>query len=108
MENSRTALLSPASVYETLTGGEFAGFMWAVEEDSSTLRVVQLAVRKHFRGIGLGRLLLRRLVQEARESGYARLLAPLAGTSLALVPLFEQLGFSAQAVELGFDLGVSE
>ena len=91
-----------------LSGGEFAGFAWAVEEEDSTMRVVQLAVRKHFRGIGLGRLLLRRLIQEARESGYARLLAPLAGPGLALVPLFEGLGFNALAVELGFDLGSSE
>ncbi len=69
---------------------------------------MQLAVRKHFRGIGLGTQLLRRLILEARDSGYARVLAPLAGPELALAPLFEGLGFSAVAVELGYDLGASE
>ena len=91
-----------------LAGGEFAGFAWAVAEDPASLRLVQLAVRKHFRGIGLGTQLLRRLILEARDSGYARVLAPLAGPGLALAPLFEGLGFSAVAVELGYDLGASE
>jgi GNAT superfamily N-acetyltransferase len=91
-----------------LAGGEFAGFAWAVAEDPACLRLVQLAVRKHFRGIGLGTQLLRRLILEARDSGYARVLAPLAGPELALAPLFEGLGFSAVAVELGYDLGASE
>jgi len=91
-----------------LAGGEFAGFAWAVAEDPACLRLVQLAVRKHFRGIGLGTQLLRRLILEARDSGYARVLAPLAGPELALAPLFESLGFSAVAVELGYDLGASE
>ena len=103
-------LIDPRSLFlaAELTGGEFAGFVWAVEEESAVLRVVQLAVRKHFRGIGLGRQLLRRLILEARESGYVRLLAPLVGPGLTLVPLFEELGFSALAVELGFDLDSPE
>jgi GNAT superfamily N-acetyltransferase len=91
-----------------LAGGEFAGFAWAAAEDPASWRLVQLAVRKHFRGIGLGTQLLRRLILEARDSGYARVLAPLAGPGLALAPLFEGLGFSAVAVELGYDLGASE
>ena len=91
-----------------LAGGEFAGFAWAAAEDPASWRLVQLAVRKHFRGIGLGTQLLRRLILVARDSGYARVLAPLAGPGLALAPLFEGLGFSAVAVELGYDLGASE
>jgi GNAT superfamily N-acetyltransferase len=91
-----------------LTGGEFAGFVWAVEDGSSCLRLAQLAVRKHFRGIGLGTQLLRRLLLEARERGYARVLAPLKGDCLALSRLFEGLGFSAVAVELAHDLASPE
>ena len=91
-----------------LTGGEFAGFVWAVEDGPSSLRLAQLAVRKHFRGIGLGTQLLRRLLLEARERGYARVLAPLQGDCLALSHLFEGLGFSAVAVELAHDLASPE
>jgi GNAT superfamily N-acetyltransferase len=91
-----------------LTGGEFAGFIWAVETDPSSLRLAQLAVRKHFRGIGLGTQLLRRLLLEARESGHARVLAPLQGESLTLSHLFEGLGFSPVAVELAYDLASPE
>jgi GNAT superfamily N-acetyltransferase len=72
------------------------------------LRLAQLAVRKHFRGMGLATLLLRRLIQEAREAGYSNLLAPLRGPALTLEPLFAGLGFSQRAVELGFDLASPE
>jgi ribosomal protein S18 acetylase RimI-like enzyme len=91
-----------------LTGGEFAGFVWAVKDDPSSLRLAQLAVRKHFRGIGLGTQLLRRLLMEAREGGYVRVLAPLRGEGLALSHLFEGLGFTAVAVELAYDLASPE
>ena len=93
-----------------LPQGEFAGFVWAVPEASrpEALRLVQLAVRKHFRGLGLAAQLLRRLIQEARESGCGRIIVPLRGSTLALAPLFEGLGFSPQAVELGFDLAWPE
>lgn len=98
-----------------LPQGEFAGFAWAVPEASGpeasrpeALRLVQLAVRKHFRGLGLAAQLLRRLIQEARESGCGRIIVPLRGSTLTLAPLFEGLGFSPQAVELGFDLAWPE
>jgi GNAT superfamily N-acetyltransferase len=103
-------LLDPRSLFlaAELTGGEFAGFIWAVEDSPSSLRLAQLAVRKHFRGIGLGTQLLRRLLLQARESGYERVLAPLRGDGLALTHLFEGLGFSAVAVELAYDLAWPE
>jgi len=103
-------LLDPRSLFlaAELAGGEFAGFIWAVEDTPGFLRLVQLAVRKHFRGIGLGTQLLRRLLQQARESGYERVLAPLRGDSLALRQLFEGLGFSPVAVELACDLASPE
>jgi GNAT superfamily N-acetyltransferase len=98
-------LLDPRSLFlaAELAGGEFAGFVWAVEEGAALLRLTQLAVRKHFRGIGLGTQLLRRLILEARDCGYVRVLAPLEGAGLALAPLFEGLGFSAVAVDLALD-----
>ena len=103
-------LLDPRSLFlaAELAGGEFAGFIWAVEDDSSSLRLVQLAVRKHFRGIGLGTQLLRRLILQAQEDGYLRVLAPLRGDGLALTRLFEGLGFSPVAVELAYDLASPE
>ncbi len=103
-------LLDPRSLFlaAELTGGEFAGFIWAVEDDSSSLRLAQLAVRKHFRGIGLGTQLLRRLLLQAQEDGYLRVLAPLRGDGLALTRLFEGLGFSPVAVELAYDLASPE
>jgi GNAT superfamily N-acetyltransferase len=103
-------LLDPRSLFlaAELAGGEFAGFLWAVEDGPSGLRLAQLAVRKHFRGIGLGTQLLRRLLLEARDRGYGRVLAPLRGDCLALSRLFEGLGFSAVAVELAHDLASPE
>jgi GNAT superfamily N-acetyltransferase len=90
-------------------GRELAGFAWAVEqEDAATgqpvLSLVQLAVRKHVRGIGLASLLLRRLCRQSQERGFQRLVVPLKGPALAVSPLFEGLGFRPRAVELELDL----
>jgi GNAT superfamily N-acetyltransferase len=90
--------------------GEFAGFFWAVEqEDPATgrrdLRLVQLAVALPYRGIGLGALLLARLVREARDLGYRRLFCELSGESLRLEGVLRRLGFEPHSVLYELDPG---
>ena len=87
--------------------GEFTGFIWAVEESDPIvpgriLRVHQLAVAQRYQGMGLGALLLRRMVTEARDRGYHRIRGDLSGTCLQLAGLFGELGFKplSQLMEL--------
>ncbi len=86
---------------------DFAGFVWAVKESDPLsggrlLRLRQLAVVLRYRGVGLGALLLKKLIVEARDRGYHRVRSELDGTCLALAGLFAELGFRpvSQVMEL--------
>jgi GNAT superfamily N-acetyltransferase len=87
--------------------GEFTGFVWAVEESDPLvpgriLRVHQLAVIQRYQGMGLGAMLLRRMIAETRDRGYHRIRSDLSGTGLRLAGFFRELGFQpvSQLMEL--------
>jgi len=87
---------------------DFAGFVWAVEQTDSLvpgriLQVQQLAVVQRYQGVGLGSMLLRRLIVEARDRGYHRLRSELSGTGLQLAGFFEELGFQMIAQDMEID-----
>jgi ribosomal protein S18 acetylase RimI-like enzyme len=87
---------------------DFAGFVWAVEQTDPLvpghiLRVQQLAVAKRYQGVGLGSMLLRRLIAEARDRGYHRLRSELNGTGLQLAGFFEDQGFQIVAQDMDLD-----
>jgi GNAT superfamily N-acetyltransferase len=87
---------------------DFAGFVWAVEQTDPLvpgriLRVQQLAVVQRYQGVGLGSMLLRRLIAEARDQGYHRLRSELSGTGLQLAGFFEELGFQTIARDVELD-----
>lgn len=110
---SRKGLPDPASgeslVFVAETPEEdFAGFVWAVEQTDSLiagriLRVQQLAVVQRYQGLGLGSMLLRRLIAETRDRGYQRLRSELSGTGMQLAGFFEQLGFQTVARDVELD-----
>ncbi|MBN1837367.1 MAG: GNAT family N-acetyltransferase [Spirochaetales bacterium] len=92
----------------TAPDGRFAGFWWAVERrqelaDRLDLNLVQLAVGRRFRGLGLGRLLLKNLAAEARDRGYVRLTVELEGQALCLHEVFAGLGFKPISERLALD-----
>jgi len=69
--------------------GDLAGFAWGVEtenrrDSSIEMRLVQLAVARNLRGLGLGKLLLDHFVQEAGSLGVCRLAVELSGPALSL------------------------
>jgi GNAT superfamily N-acetyltransferase len=87
---------------------DFAGFVWAVEQSDPlvagrVLRVQQLAVRDRYQGVGLGSMLLRRLIAEARDRGYHRLRCELAGMALPLAGFLEELGFQTLSRDMSLD-----
>ena len=86
---------------------DFAGFVWAVESTDALvpgriLQVHQLAVVQRYQGMGLGTMLLKRIIAEARDRGYHRVRSDLSGKGLQLAGFFRELGFQpiAQVMDL--------
>ena len=63
----------------------------------------QLAVVQRYQGVGLGAMLLKHLISEARDRGYHRLRSELSGTGLQLTGFFRELGFQTVAQDMGMD-----
>jgi len=89
--------------------GEFAGFAWGRRlkdplSEEPLLVLVQLAVVKHYRGLGLARLLMERFCQEAHDRGYARIRLELAGKALELAGFLAGLNFQPLTQTLELDL----
>ncbi len=84
--------------------GDLAGFVWGTAAGQS-LHIVQLAVVKEFRGIGLGETLMKKFIADIREQGIQKLTAELAGKSLRFSEFFRSLGFApvSQMLECGLD-----
>jgi GNAT superfamily N-acetyltransferase len=87
---------------------DFAGFVWAVDQTDPLipgriLRVHQLAVVQRYQGVGLGAMLLRRIIAEARDRGYHRLRGRLSAAGLQLLGFFEKLGFQTIARDMEID-----
>jgi GNAT superfamily N-acetyltransferase len=87
---------------------DFAGFVWAVEQSDSllpgtVLRIEQLAVVQRYQGVGLGTMLMRRIIEESRDRGYYRLRSELSFTSLELADFFAELGFRTISQDMELD-----
>jgi GNAT superfamily N-acetyltransferase len=65
--------------------------------------VHQLAVMQRYQGVGLGAMLLRRMIAEARDRGYYRLRGELSGSGLQLAGFFERLGFQMIVQDMEID-----
>jgi GNAT superfamily N-acetyltransferase len=85
-------------------GGEVAARAVA-RADGGGLAVAELYVEPAFRGLGLGRLLLERLVEAARRDGWSCVDIELAGAGLVLDETATALGFETIAKRMRLDLG---
>lgn len=105
-------LLDPASLFVVAEHrrGEPAGMGWAALRESSlddrrVWRILQLVVDPVYRGLGLGELLLRRLLRELRDRGAGRVTVELMFGSLELRQLFARQGFEPLSELMGMDVG---
>lgn len=73
--------------------GEAVGAVALQPVDALLARVKRMVVRPEARGQGIGRALLNRLVEEAREIGYRRLRLETLGFMTQAIALYRSLGF---------------
>ena len=89
--------------------GEFSGFAWGIEfentvEESWLLKIVMIAVVKHYRGLGLGSMLLNEILKRAHERIYDGVEIELSGLSLGIATFLESHGFAVSRLALTLDL----
>lgn len=91
-----TELADPLAFYECvlLTAG---GLVALRRVDAATAEVKRLYVRPDGRGTGLGRLLIERLIAEARSRGYRELRLDTLPSMRAAQVLYDSLGFQETA-----------
>lgn len=96
-------------------GGEFAGFVWGIEErgderasgyfDSTAwLRIVQLYVTREFRGLGIAKSLVDQVCRSAYSRGVRKIVIDVVGSGEVLLQSLEEEGFSSISRSLVLDV----
>ena len=73
--------------------GEIAGCIALRPIDGQICEMKRLYVRPAFRGSGLGRLLVDRIISEARQAGYRQMRLDSLPSMVPAITLYRQLGF---------------
>ena len=80
-------------LYVALIQGEVAGCVALRRHDAQSAEMKRLFVRPAFHGQGLGKLLAQRVVQDARQIGYQRILLDTLPSMQAAQAMYARMGF---------------
>ncbi|MEM0351210.1 MAG: ribosomal protein S18-alanine N-acetyltransferase [Archaeoglobaceae archaeon] len=74
-------------------GGKVVGYVVTMEVDKVTGKIVSIAVRKDFRGRGIGEALLRKAIERLRSRGKTRITLEVRVSNKPAQELYKKLGF---------------
>lgn len=92
----------------TLKGKRCGFAVVAAQQEKKSLHIDMIGIQKKFRGMGLGRTLLKLLEATAREMGLEKLELIAANTNLAALRLYESAGFVKKGEKPWFYLAKDE
>jgi ribosomal protein S18 acetylase RimI-like enzyme len=80
-------------LFLAIEGGEAVGVVALRKLSGKTCEMKRLYVRPDFRGKGVGRMLVRKVLGEAQEIGYTRMRLDTLSSMIEAISLYESLGF---------------
>ncbi len=74
-------------------GGKVVGYIAVMDLDKETSKIVSFAVKKEFRGRGIGKRLLTSAIERCRENGKNRILLEVRVSNYVAQNLYKKMGF---------------
>ena len=80
-------------VATSVSSGKVLGNISYRQLNSTTVEMHRLAVNSDFRGLGVGRKLVQKLLDTAKENGYETMYLTTSTPSFSAIKLYEKMGF---------------
>ena len=94
--------LKHSDLYLASESGDVIGVVVLFPVDKDTAEVKNLAVRPEHQGKGIGKWLLKKIIDVARKQHFIRLIIGTANSSLHQLALYQKLGFRVYSVRQDF------
>ncbi|MCS7121224.1 MAG: ribosomal protein S18-alanine N-acetyltransferase [Archaeoglobaceae archaeon] len=79
-------------------GGKIVGYIATMDVDKNTGKIISFAVKKEFRGKGIGSTLLKRAIERLRTKGKKKILLEVRVSNLQAQRLYKKFGFRIEKV----------
>ncbi|PSR56450.1 hypothetical protein AHMF7605_24605 [Adhaeribacter arboris] len=95
LANIETTYINAGGAFETLqtNQAQIVGTVALYKVNSTTAKLRKMYVAKDYRGVGLGRLLLEKIIARAIYLGFQEILLETVHTMAAAIQLYESFGF---------------
>ncbi len=84
------------------TGTKIAGYIVTMDVDSETGKIISFAVRKEFRGMGIGKMLLRSAIERLKMRGKKKIMLEVRVSNVYAQSLYKKFGFKTIDIIPGY------
>lgn len=75
------------------TGSKIAGYIVTMDVDDTTGKIISFAVRREFRGMGIGKMLLKRAIERLAGRGKKKIILEVRVSNISAQNLYKKYGF---------------